>query len=462
MLEQQAQLKAQNIAAVLTNHLEHMMIEGGKDAAHQALISLTTSPDILNAYLLKSDGTVTLGADSADTTKYFPVQQLQDVLGIQGEKYYAVEENERLVEYVFIPVNNKPACSACHRDNQSLRGYFAVKLAVDDVRSVAMQHRASNMLMTIITFASIGVITYFALSLLVIRPVGTLHSYIKKIEEKIKHLESGERTMFPLLPEPVANDEIADLIRNVNRLVQRLNEANATLIEMHHVQLEQAAKLASVGEMAASMAHEIKNPIAGVFGAVQIFESELQPGDPRKEIFSEMRVQLERVNHAVTDLLSYARPTPPVFEHVNLNDIVQRTCTMLSKQINDRQITVQMNLADDVGMIQADKKQLQQVIWNIMLNAVQAMEGPGILSLFSGKENGAVKVVIKDTGQGIPPECLHEVFKPFFTTKHKGTGLGMTITKRIIEQHGGTILIASEVAKGTSVSILLPQYQTGG
>jgi len=461
MLEQQTQMKARSIAGILTHLIERTMVEGGKEHVQQTLASATASHDILNAYLLKNSGSVSFKANSLDTISWLPIEQFQMIEDGEGEKYLTILEDSKLVEYVLLPIANKPTCLSCHSENTPLRGYFAVKFGIDDMRAVAGQHRTTNLLMTVITFGSLGLIIYFTISLLIVRPVGTLHLHIKKVEEGIKYLESGERTTFPLLPEPTSNDEIAELSRDVNKLVRRLNDGNAKLIEMHQLQLEQAARLGSVGEMAASMAHEIKNPIAGVLGAVQIFESELQPDDPKKEIFSEMKVQLDRVIHAVTDLLSFARPTPPLFEEIPIHDIVAKTRAMLSKQINDNQIQVKLELDSDANVIEADKKQLQQVVWNIMLNAIQSMEHKGVLTVGTRNNNHGIYFIVSDTGKGITQENIAEIFKPFFTTKNKGTGLGMTVTKRIIEQHKGEITVVSDVGKGTTISIMLPRKQEG-
>jgi signal transduction histidine kinase len=261
---------------------------------------------------------------------------------------------------------------------------------------------------------------------------------------------------FPLLPDPSHKDEIADLSRDFNTLVRNLNEANAKLFEVHQSQLEHADRLASTGEMAASIAHEIKNPLAGILGAVQVFDSEVTDDDPKKEILSEMKVQLERMNHAVNDLLSYARPAQPVFEPVRLHDLIKKIVTLLPHQFKEKNIVIKEELSPDTILIHADKKQFQQVMWNIVLNGMQAMDHGGVLTIRTGTADGKVTITIKDTGKGIPPDQVERVFKPFYTTKHKGTGLGMTISRRIIEQHNGSILVRSTVGTGTIVEILLP------
>jgi signal transduction histidine kinase len=144
-----------------------------------------------------------------------------------------------------------------------------------------------------------------------------------------------------------------------------------------------------------------------------------------------------------------------------VNYLVDRTVLLLSQQPRDKAIGIKLKMLDDDLAILADKKMMQQVLWNIALNGIQAMGDSGTLTLLTSRDDGSVKIEIRDTGKGIPAEALCHVFEPFFTTKHKGTGLGLAIAKRIIEQHGGTIRLVSEVGKGTAVSILIPMRNKG-
>jgi hypothetical protein len=266
---------------------------------------------------------------------------------------------------------------------------------------------------------------------------------------------------FSDLAVPQQKDEISDLIETFNKLISRLNEAYGRLHDVHEQQLEHADRLSTTGEMAASIAHEIRNPIAGVLGALQVMLDELAGDDPRKEILEEMKIQIERVNYAVTDLLSYARPTAPVLEDVSLQDVINKTSTMLSRQMHDKNIAIIHSMELRPVMMRGDRKQLQQVLWNIMLNGMQAMETNGTMTVSLSEQDGWAEIQVSDTGKGIPVDQMEKIFKPFFTTKHKGTGLGMTISKRIVEQHDGTLKIASTGADGTMVSIRLPLKPTG-
>ncbi|MBI3193297.1 MAG: hypothetical protein HYZ34_02385 [Ignavibacteriae bacterium] len=457
LLARQADAKAHSIAEFGKVILEQEMLSGNGEIVREVLSKISQSSQAKEIIIVRTNGTVALSHDAQDTTLRLPIEDFLEKPELPGEKFLDITEGGIEYEYILTPIYRKDACMKCHSHSAPLMGYVAAKINVEDIQALGLQHRTMNILMSVVMFAGLGGVVYVALLFLVVRPVTKMKSQIQDIYKQIESVESGNRVKFSLLPVPASRDEITDLILTFNKLVEKLNTAHEKLYELHEKQLEQADRLATVGEMAASMAHEIKNPIAGVLGAVQIFDSELPADDARKEIFSEMKVQLERVNHAVSDLLSYARPTPPIFEKIHVNEILQRTHSMLSKQIREHRIAVTLNLSEEANHISADKKQIQQVLWNVMLNAVQSIESSGSVTISSAREHDTIVCTISDTGKGIAKECLNQVFKPFFTTKHKGTGLGMTITKRIVEQHGGTIELLSEVGKGTTVRIVLPQ-----
>jgi signal transduction histidine kinase len=208
--------------------------------------------------------------------------------------------------------------------------------------------------------------------------------------------------------------------------------------------------------MAANIAHEIKNPLTGALGALEIIMEDMPEGNSCIAIMQEIIVQLERINQAVNDLLSYAKPADPVFEKINLNEIIKRTLSLLESQIKAENIEVNLSLMKNIPILTADEKLIQQLFWNILLNAVQSMKNNGTLTIKTEKENSTVKIEIQDTGKGIPKDNYEKIFKPFFTNKHKGTGLGLAISKRIVDQHSGDISIESEVGKGTTFIITLP------
>ena len=221
--------------------------------------------------------------------------------------------------------------------------------------------------------------------------------------------------------------------------------------------LKEVSHLANVGELAASLAHEIKNPLAGISGAIQVIRIALDPDDPRREIITEILSQIDRLDRTVRDLLIYAKPKPPSRTPKDLSKVVQRTLKFLRQEPALRGIRIRCRgLECDAGA-RIDESQIEQVISNLILNAADACEQGGDVTISLTSDREVVRIEIADTGQGMTYESVDRAFEPFFSTKVKGTGLGLAICKRIIEAHHGLIAIDSVEGKGTQVRIELPR-----
>ncbi|MEK9137487.1 MAG: histidine kinase dimerization/phospho-acceptor domain-containing protein, partial [Bacteroidota bacterium] len=332
--------------------------------------------------------------------RYFDLKDFDIEPGKHEDRFLSVREKGTMYEYILSPIEKKQACYRCHANLESIRGYFVVKVATSDLEAIALEHRTTNILMTIFSFGGVAGATFVALTWLVILPVRKLHSHIEHVEQQIGQLESGEQTVFPTLPAQHTKDEVADLSRAFNDLIRRLNDANDSLFRMHRGQLQEADRIATAGEMAASLAHEIKNPLAGVLGALQVFDSETREDDQRKELLAEMMSQLERINHAVNDLLSYARPTPPVFAELDINEMIKKTVFLLSQQLKDKALDIKLSPLNGNPIVAADQKMMQQLLWNISLNGLQAMGHSGTLTIRTSRENASLKIEVHDTGSG--------------------------------------------------------------
>ena len=228
-------------------------------------------------------------------------------------------------------------------------------------------------------------------------------------------------------------------------------------------QLWQAAKLASVGELAASIAHELNNPLATVSLRVESLLSQTAADDPRRRQLEVVEQEVDRMADLVANLLQFSRRGQPQASTVDVADDLVKTLELMQHNLRTRRIEVVQEFSTDVPVIQADRQLLRQVFLNLLTNASDAMPDGGTLSLRvtpGSLEGGRRAVVIEfaDTGVGILPEHLRRVMEPFFTTKEegKGTGLGLAICRRAVQEHGGAIQITSEVGKGTTVRIVLP------
>ena len=250
-------------------------------------------------------------------------------------------------------------------------------------------------------------------------------------------------------------DEFGEVAESFNEMARSLDE------QMHKMQ--RAEQMTIVGEMAASIAHELKNPLTGIKLALSMLLENKNLSEIENEIAQSSFSQNKRMESLIKEVLDFARPKEPEYTVTDINDVIEKTVSFIeavSSQSNGgASVKVVKRLSHDIPEIMVDPMQMQQAVMNIVLNAYDAMPDGGTLSIVTAMENSSVAVTISDTGAGIEEKYLEKIFKPFFTTKAKGTGLGLAIIKGIVERHGGNIRLASEAGKGTSVSITLPITQ---
>lgn len=225
--------------------------------------------------------------------------------------------------------------------------------------------------------------------------------------------------------------------------------------------------LATIGEMSAGMAHEVRNPLAALSGAMQVLRKDLQPADVNRSLLELALRETERLNGIVTGFLQYARPHPLNLKSADVSEVVEETIRMLER-MPEYVATIRFVRRYDPDGVPAvlDPDQIHQVCWNLGLNACQAMPAGGTLTVATrrtpvspGSERESVEVVFEDTGEGIPPEHQGKLFYPFFTTKEGGTGLGLSVVHRIMDEHRGSVHIDSLPGQGTRVRLVLPAGQ---
>jgi signal transduction histidine kinase len=221
--------------------------------------------------------------------------------------------------------------------------------------------------------------------------------------------------------------------------------------------LARARHLAEIGQLAASLAHEIKNPLAGISGAIQIIGASLPAESPYKSIVGDILAQITRVDATVKDLLLYARPSSAVFHEVDVSQLLHRITSVLREEPALRNIDISFEPCEI--RITADERLLEQLLINLILNAAHASPEHSIITVHAKRDVDRFHLTVADKGCGMTPDILEQATDPFFTTKAKGTGLGLAICNRIAESHDGTISITSNVGEGTCVTVSFP-YRT--
>jgi signal transduction histidine kinase len=228
--------------------------------------------------------------------------------------------------------------------------------------------------------------------------------------------------------------------------------------ERLHARLREAERLATAGELAAGMAHEIRNPLSAILNATALLADETRlTAEERAGTLAAMRTEARRLNRILSDFLKFARPQEARVAPGDVRDVLEHVSGLI-RDDRPRAARVDVKVAVDPGLprFPFDRDQLIQVVWNLALNGVEAMNGRGRLSLEGARQDGVVALAVTDSGPGIPAERRRRVFEPFYSGKPNGTGLGLTIAERIVAAHGGRIEIDSEPGRGTRVTLLFP------
>ncbi len=222
--------------------------------------------------------------------------------------------------------------------------------------------------------------------------------------------------------------------------------------------IRNSEKLASVGKLAAGVAHEINNPLGGILNCLYNLRKGVLSPARQEEYLTSIEDGLRRVQKIVRELLDFSQQHEPEFSPANINEVVERVLVLTEHALAVKKIGLEKRLQADLPALMVDRHMMEQVLMNLILNAIQATKDGGTITIRTHAQNGDCEVAVEDTGCGIPPHVLPHIFDPFFTTKGtgEGTGLGLSVSLGIVERHGGRILVESEVGKGSVFTVCLP------
>jgi signal transduction histidine kinase len=315
--------------------------------------------------------------------------------------------------------------------------------------TISLEHPARHQVRVV---AIAGAVIIFAVIVGVMTIL--LQHPLRELQEKIARVREGDLNVS--LSFANRNDDIGDLARDFNEMVRQLRESREEIQRLYRTQMSRAEHLATLGELATGLAHEIRNPLAGIAGVMDIIGRDLPETSPAREVLSEVRQQILQIKRILSDLLETARPKVPDFRPADLNATAERAVALARQQITSQPIEIKFTKHHDLPLVEHDAGQIQQVLVNLLLNAIQAINDAGNIRVRVGSEDGFATISISDTGRGIPPEHLANIFRPFFTTKKKGTGLGLSLVSRIGEGHGGRVEVSSTPGEGSQFTVWLP------
>ncbi len=443
-----------NLIATIADRALANAMEAGEPRVVQAILRrLGEHPDVSGLRVMDAKGVIRQSTQPGEVGTVLVPRELP-IAG--GGLQPAWDFQERTVG-VFLPVRNGPTCLRCHAKRQELLGYLNVQIPFPLVETQTAQQWTVLLFAGIAgLFASGGLIWLF-FTLVVERRLDALVQAMSRVE-------AGDLTAHAVADD---QDELGRLGATFNNMVDRLADARRQLEDRHADEIRRAENLAALGQLAAGIAHEINNPIAGMLNCVRTLLKGARDEAQRVQYLDMLREGLDRIGGIVGQLLNFARQSTPRVRPTQIAPLLQRCLVLLNHDVTAGRVSVQVTAKESLPPISADPQQLQQVFLNVLKNALEAMPDGGDLGIETAlaERDGLpfVEVRVTDTGGGIPAEALPRIFDPFFTTKEvgKGTGLGLSVTYGIIQAHGGSIDVASTVGSGTTVTVFLPVAEGG-
>ena len=379
----------------------------------------------------------------------------QDMVRAVGpEKYHdlkrALESYRDKAQAIAATKARDEASEAALRENGRRVLDYSTSLT-EDARAKIGQLISGSKRGMLVSFLLILVLAVFATPLIFRRIMASLNKVVRLAMD----ISEGS---FRKIEGPATSDELGAVITAMNTMSEQLR--------LREDELVQSKKLNSLGILTAGVAHELTNPLNNIYMIAQTYQVmyDALGRDERLDFMSKVGNECERIQAIVVNLLDFAKPKAASFKPGSVNEVVRRTLRLVRNMLDVSNIEVILELADGLPRVRLDEHQICQVLVNIITNAIQAMSSGQVLTVRtrSDPENGMVCIEVQDTGKGIPPEMLGNIFDPFFSTKGvDGTGLGLSVSYGIIRNHLGTINVRSEVGKGATFDILLPGMESG-
>ena len=489
-LEREVTESAALLSAAISRAIHLRMLADQREEAYLVMDNIGREEQIDRVRIFNKDGRITFSTERAETGRF---------VDKQAESCYACHAADRPIVRLNLPsrsriyqhdghrelgmvtpIYNETSCAeaACHAHPAEKRVLGVIDIGVSLARldrDMATMQRATvgiSALALLALAATVIVYTRYA----VVRPVLRLVRATRRVasgdlRQRVpveSRSELGQLELsFNDMAESLARAR-AERLQLLASLEQQVEERTAELRAAQD-RLVQSEKLSSLGRLAASVAHEINNPLAGILTYAKLLIRTLEDpaADDRARAAAVKQLRLvqretERCTAIVRNMLDFARERPLTLTDIGVNAVIDEALMLVANQAKLQDIRLEKSLGD-LPLVHADSGQLRQALINIIINACDAMVGGGRLTVVTRVDaRGMVEVRVSDTGCGIPPEHLAKVLDPFFTTKEKGTGLGLSVVYGIVERHGGMVEIQSEVGKGTTVIIRLPSVPGSG
>lgn len=427
--------------AVLTEavHTLHpMMCSRDHSVIPVSVGEFTEKHSLLDIRLYRTDGSL-MGQPMN------PIPRITNFLaGAEDENFSFENHGDVLALKGILRVRSEGDCAECH-DSGVVLGAVTMSMDLTPEVTAARDRLEFNLTYLIVGWALVVGFVNMGIGAWTRRSL----RHVRRLEEQASAGTVSSTPTPGAFLDPVA----AELYRSLSQVFRRQQEEkNAVSDRQHHTE-----RLASLGQLAAGLAHEIKNPLAGIRGVMELMRDDTDE-ERQKELFVQVVNELDRVNEIIHLLLNYARPAPPKKENADIAELLADSLQLLRPALRKKSIDLRVEVARDVGLFSLDVSQMRHVVNNLVANAADAIDSDGTIVVRASllPEDECLIVSVQDDGPGIPKGVRNEVFEPFFTTKFSGTGLGLSVVRSLVVQHGGRVELQSEEGKGTTFFVILP------
>jgi len=391
------------VAGTIARSLEIPMLAGEMERVQQMLVTVGEAEHLKRVHIITPKGIIQYSSTPArlgtltGSALIFKVIREQRMMGDfeqrDGDNIYSLA----------MPIMNEPRCYTCHSSEQQLLGVLRVGLDWDPVRKKLAAVMRQDILVSVVYYLLIMVMAVL----------------------------------------------FQRLYNNAQQAVADLKQAQEQLIKTE--------KMAAIGQMAAAISHDLRNPLTGIKMATYYLATKINAQEPElSNILKDIELEIEYASNVVTNVLTYSRPMQLMYARCNLNELIESTMHFISLQNRDQQISVKKQYDPDMPSFLMDGRQMKQVVVNLLSNAIQAMPQGGIITLSTRRKQATVELAVQDSGSGVPRETRDNIFLPFFTTRARGVGLGLSIVDTIVKKHGGTVRAENVPGAGALFTVELP------
>jgi two-component system, NtrC family, sensor kinase len=485
-LERDALADAARTSSVIKRNTSYYMLRNQRDGLYHIIAEMADEPGMVRIRIINDQGRISFSSDPSEITKFIDRNmKAKDVEPVGSEaievsslkqsfRTYRLPNNQRALG-VIDPIENSSACSSaeCHAHPADAK---TLGILDTNISLASSEKNVAESTRQVLIYTILAVLGLAVLISAFVRDM--LGGPLRALTEGTHRLGSGDLGyQIPVQ----SSGELQDLANSFNTMSSQIHEAhneinawNRTLeerVEQKTRELSGAQeemlrveRMASIGKLAAVVAHEINNPLAGILTYSKLLKKRLSRGpEPNAENISMldlMESESRRCGEIVKNLMTFARPTSMNREPSDLNAVIDRCVRLVQHQLTLKSVELHLDLYKDLPAVRCDPGQIEQVILALVMNAIDALSNGGNLSLVSRKvpNSDSVQIEVRDDGIGMPQDVLKKMFEPFFTTKEhgRGLGLGLAISRNIVDRHGGRIEVSSEPSHGTTFIITLP------